>query len=352
MWKWKLLIRIMRQLSRSPAHLEGQLRKLQMIVLDAQNQLTPEWSAHISYPKQPVVDSVLHHSSARVAIVMQGPLRTEDNFTLQTVRLYRQTAPESSVIVSTWQSEDSAQIEAIERAGAQVITSPRPELAGASNINLQIDSTRAGVERACDAGFEFILKTRTDTRMHAPRFLDYLLSLWHTFPSAGVHGVRGRIAALDLPTRVLVPHHLSDILLFGHRDDMRKYWDLPHSQHAPIPPRREKMGELWNRSVPEIYLCEHYCRRVGYSIEPTLASWWRSLAELFIVVDRHSIGHFWPKYGFSVDYSDAIDAHLRMTRVCSHLDWLNLTQGVTPGRFDEDRLRAAHPNDLAARAAA
>src|SRR4249919_3076784 len=101
MWKWKLIIRIMRLLSRSPAHLEGQLRKLHMIVLDAQNQLTPEWSAHTSFPKQPVVDSVLHQSSARVAIVVQGPLRTQDDFTLQTVGLYRQTMPESLVVVST-----------------------------------------------------------------------------------------------------------------------------------------------------------------------------------------------------------------------------------------------------------
>jgi hypothetical protein len=271
---------------------------------------------------------------------------------LKTVQLYRRTAPASSVIVSTWDSEERRQIAALEQAGAQVILNRRPPCAGPGNINLQIASTRAGIELACETGFQYILKTRTDTRIYATRFLDFLIGLCEAFPISPGYRARGRVLALDLVTRLFIPYHLSDILLFGHREDIHTYWQVPFSTHRAIPDRRTNLGELWTASVPEIYLCQKYCHGAGFDTQMSLAGWWQSLADLFLVVDRHSIGHFWPKHGFAANHNCHGDAHLKVSRLCSHADWLNMTRGVQPGHLDEVRLRQAHPDERAAAAAA
>src|ERR1035437_1783485 len=51
-----------------------------------------------------------------VAIILQGALLRENRFTLETVRTYRKLYPEATVIVSTWEGEDTEEIKSIEAA--------------------------------------------------------------------------------------------------------------------------------------------------------------------------------------------------------------------------------------------
>jgi hypothetical protein len=283
------------------------------------------------YPKRPEHPGGVERSNANIAIVMQGPLRLQDDFTVETVRHYRATAPHSKVIVSTWKGEDEARLREIERAGALVLRNQRPDFAGINNINYQIASTRAGLDAAAEHGFDFVLKTRADCRMYAPRFADFLLGLIKVFPVDPRFGARHRIIALDMVTRLYVPHHLSDLMMFGHIADLLPYWSAPYSMDVRASdecPRQ--IGGLWSRQTPEVYLCENYYERIRYPYQRTLSNWWEALRDLFIVVDRWSVDHFWPKYKYAWEHREDLDASLRPLAFCSFADWLNFYRGIQP----------------------
>jgi len=45
---------------------------------------------------------------------------------------------------------------------------------------------------------------------------------------------------------------------------------------------------------------------------------------LFVVVDRASIEHFWPKYEYSRDHRTVYDEQVRVLALCSFREWMNL----------------------------
>ena len=85
---------------------------------------------------------------ALCAIIIQGPIRREDNFTLETVKLYRKHYPAATVILSTWEDEDVSSFEILKSEHLKIILSPKPPIAGQNNVNMQIASTKAGFDFA------------------------------------------------------------------------------------------------------------------------------------------------------------------------------------------------------------
>lgn len=301
------------------------LRLIWGLVAEELNQLDRAWTSMIQRDKRPQPHRTAIPQDAPVAVIMQGPLRLEDAFTLETIRYYRQTMPRATLLVSTWQGEDEATVAKLEAAGARVLLNKPPENPGPSNLNRQIHSTRAGLNVARELGLEYVLKTRTDTRIYSYHVLDYLTGLLKSFPLNVGTAQRERIVVLDSATRLLVPNHPSDLLMFGHIDDLAHYWSSPDSkQTQATPPDSKLLGGLWSEHTPEVFLCEHYLRSIDWPTERTLDSWWRTLAELFIVVDRSSIDHFWPKYGYTLERSGRDEEQVRGTALCSFREWMNL----------------------------
>ena len=66
-----------------------------------------EFATHVYRPKN--ADEVGIRSEKRAkrktAIVIQGPIKYEDNFTYETVKLYNLLYPECEVVLSTWEDE-------------------------------------------------------------------------------------------------------------------------------------------------------------------------------------------------------------------------------------------------------
>ena len=56
-----------------------------------------------------------------LTIVMQGPIVYKNNFTLETIKLYKKTFCNCPIILSTWDYEDNKVIEDIKKLGAQRI---------------------------------------------------------------------------------------------------------------------------------------------------------------------------------------------------------------------------------------
>lgn len=261
-----------------------------------------------------------------VAIVIQGPLVIKDDFTLETVRRYRIAAPGAKIIVSTWIGENEVAIEKLEMAGALVICSEKPVHGGAANINFQLVSTAAGIRKATEAGVDYVLKTRTDCRLYAANILGYLKGLIEIFPSPEGLSSKGRLVALDYSTRLYVPGHVSDILMFGYLEDMRNYWSAPLS-NLPGKGRAKHnlLGDIWSEITPEVYLGKCYAARyLRIRDISSIEGWWACLRNHFIVVDRSAVGFYWSKYMLANESAVEGDVDARALAVVSHRDWVCL----------------------------
>jgi hypothetical protein len=323
MWKWRLLIWLMKLAARKDSRYFRRLRGLQAVVVEELNGTDSMWTSTISRPKRPEpLRPVLSHDCA-AAVMLQGPLRHDDDFTVETVRHYRRSMPASRIIVSTWDDEDAQAIQRLRIAGARVVLARRPANRGPMNVNLQICGTQAGLAAVREEGHELVLKTRTDARIYSYHALDFLAGLMQAFPLHPSAKQSARIVTLDFATRLLIPNHPSDMLMFGRLDDLERYWDAPHSDH-PERQRTSNLGTLWTEQTPELYLCESYLRRIGRPCERTIASWWQTLAELFVVVDRTSIDYFWPKYEYVREHRVSSTEQVQAITLCGFRDWMNL----------------------------
>jgi hypothetical protein len=324
MLRWRRFLKLIRILSLTEERFHRRMHNLLLRATEAYDQGDQYWRSHILRPKRPEANESVLRTETQAAIVLQGPLRLADDFTLQTVRHYRSSMPGSQVIVSTWKGEDANTLKAIEQAGGIVVLSDQPEYAGSGNVNRQIVTTRAGIELAQELRFPYVMKSRTDTRINNYHVLDYLVGLTCSFPMRRKVAQHGRLVVLDYATRLLIPNHPSDILMFGHTSDMLAYWQTPLSLAPPRNPQPANVDELWDERTPEVYLCESYLRRIKYPVTRNVTAWWKTLAELFVVVDRASIDHFWPKYGYTSEHRTHIDAADRVLALCGFAEWVNL----------------------------
>ncbi|MFN0019023.1 MAG: WavE lipopolysaccharide synthesis family protein [Pirellulaceae bacterium] len=322
--------------------------KLQLALQKEFDVWSDNWLTKNIRFKNPPAPIDASHPATPIAIVMQGKLVAEESFTLKTIQHYGRTFPGSLLLVSTWKDEDPAILSKLEAAGARIVLSEPPPFPGPTNVNYQIRSTLAGIEAARAAGHEYVLKTRADTRMYASDISDFLISLHRQFPASRGTGQKGRLLVLDYATRKFLPHHPSDILMFGRTEDLHEYWNTPlcdNPREAKRPACRN-FGELFHSPIPEVYLCRQYLDRLGYAYEPTIENWWRCLADIFLVVDRMSLEHFWFKYDYTSEHRSEPDDHRRNLAVFTFRDWLALsTLGKQP-TIDLERLMPQRPNDL------
>ena len=160
------------------------------------------------------------------AIVMQGPLRHEDDFTLETVRRYPTNFPNAPIIVSTWDDERGEATAALKSAGAHVVTHRPPEERGVQNSNLQMWSAAKGVATADDLGAAFVLRTRTDQRLYSERLLGVLHATVENFPLEDEQGSQSqRMVGLSFNTFAYRMYGLSDMYTYGATEDLLSYCD-------------------------------------------------------------------------------------------------------------------------------
>ena len=132
------------------------------------------------------------------AIILQGPILKKNDFTLETVRIYKKTYPAAVLIVSTWQDEDPECLARLRKAGAEVVLNTKPAFAGTWSINFQTVSARGGIVRAKELGIPYIIKSRTDQRMYAPNVLETLHNLVSYFNTPKNLAATARSRSLSL----------------------------------------------------------------------------------------------------------------------------------------------------------
>ena len=78
--------------------------------------------------------------------MLQGPVITTHDYTLETIKIYKKIFPKSHIILSTWQDENTEYLKKINSDDCIIIQNKKPDFSGSSNINLQIASSNAGIK--------------------------------------------------------------------------------------------------------------------------------------------------------------------------------------------------------------
>jgi hypothetical protein len=236
----------------------------------------------------------------KFGIIVQGPFYEHN--TLLLLKYYANKYPRDWLILSTWDDTPEFQLNTARKYCDAVVTNPTP-YSGYGNRNNQIISTYAGLKKAKEIGVDFALKTRTDTLATGFEILSRSQNLLFNYNSEKCkeHGLFNRIIVTERYTQRYIPYLLSDIIMYGHVDDLMLFFS------APLDKRRLKFTDFQNESIEtivrngyltEVYLTRHFLGKINWSIENNIRDYWSVLKNLFIVVDERWFGHYFPKYEF------------------------------------------------------
>jgi hypothetical protein len=242
-----------------------------------------------------------------LAIVMQGPVMNDYDFTFETIKIYKKHFQNTSIILSTWEGEKiPSDCEADE-----IILSKKPDYTGYWNINLQIESSKNGMKLAKDLGFEYAVKTRTDQRMYAVNIKKYLFNLIKVFPTRSAFQ-KYRLVGFSFDASKHL-RYISDMFMFGHIEDMTMFWSPEFIRSKIV--------------SPEVYLQTEYFKKIGLGGENTQDIFYKFMADNFIIIDAAPLDFYWPKYtayeARSVKYRNHFGEAL------SFMDWLDIYNSRT-----------------------
>lgn len=300
-------------------------------LLAAWERMSGSWLTYHARPKRAEdceIASDAASSLPSLAVVMQGPVLKRDDFTFETMRLYRRLFPGARLVLSTWKSEDATTLDRFRAVGIDVVTNDPPATPGQQNFNYQLVSSWAGLEHAAQAGAEYAIKTRTDQRVYGVNIHAMLMNMLRAFPLQSAGRQRSRIIGASTGTFVFRLYGMTDMFLFGHIDDMLLYWSAPLSD-ARVPER--KGPQSWRETsmdcICEVYLATEFLKAVGHEPQWTLEDSWRAFATHFAVVDGEDLDLAWPKYERFREYRRRSYTGQRIDRWLSFQEWLMMYTG-------------------------
>lgn len=235
-----------------------------------------------------------------VAIVIQGPIQYEDDFTVETVKLYKKMFPNCEIILTTWSNEDKKVLDRIEEAGAVVLLSDMPKVMTGIDysVNLQRKNSQRGILYAKEKGYSFCAKTRTDQRIYEGSVLEFCIHMLKKFPivDSGVMA-KGRIISTSMGTFDNRFYNVSDLFLFGYTDDMLRYYSCPEDTREHTNEKAPEDKLLYSkRRTGEIWFSTHYIEAIGHKLLWTKEDNDYAMGNYYIIVDAESIDLFWRKY--------------------------------------------------------
>ncbi len=258
-----------------------------------------------------------------LCIVIQGPIVKENDFTLETCKIYKKIFNNSeTIILSTWDTEDKKYLKNFEAIGVKVLLSKAPDFAGRANLNYQILSTMKGLKEGEKLGCEYAIKTRTDQRFYSTNLSRDLFNLLKIYPPSPNYNMHSRLVALSFNSFKYRYYGISDMFLFGNTQDMLKYWNSPLDTKKYEEYKTIKQKDLWQQYCSETYIASHFLKNIGVTPEYTLKHTWKIYKDLFIFIDKEILDMYWPKY-------TNLDSRWRLFRPnmleeMHHSDWLNL----------------------------
>jgi len=261
------------------------------------------------------------------AIVIQGPIDKENDFTLETIKLYKEIFEGTLIILSTWDDEDGNYIDKLKRENIQIVINKKPDHFGPFNINLQLYSSFYGIKKAKELGATHVLKTRADQRIYGTNAIEFLYNLERIFPLAQGYVQKERIISTNIFTLKYRPYLISDMTVFGNIDDMLLFWGADLDIRAPFSIENTLSGrEIAKLRIAEVYIVTEFLKKLGHELQWTIQDYWQILADHFCIIDSQSIDLYYHKaarHKFKENKFINYDGENNM-RGLTFREWINL----------------------------
>ena len=259
----------------------------------------------------------------KTAIVLQGPLKKDDDFTLETIRLYKRLYPECALVLSTWLDEEDY-LKPFYEEQIIVCTSKKPIHSGALNCSYQAVSSYAGIARAKEMGYERICKTRTDQRFYLPDLFSYLEDMIDLFPLRIQTTQKERLIAISYSTISNRPYHVCDMFLYGEASDVIRYFSDKVDDRDWEPVKWKNNIEYSKQRAGEVWFTANYLESLGAELKWTLDDSDYYIRELFLILDSSLLDLYWSKYSDD-EYNDRTynDVSFQCLRGVTFFEWLH-----------------------------
>ena len=244
------------------------------------------------------IENILYSS---LSIIIQGNPVYENDFTLESIKLYQKTFPGCNLILSTWDNVDNNLVAELLKINVIVIKNVIPTNKGVSNINLQIKSTLSGLNWAKKLNSIYIIKTRTDQRIYASSILIYLINLSKAINKIESPNYCSRIIVSSKNTFSNRLYSISDMFQFGYIDDLIDFWTVSEidivafANYVSQNMIKFKIPS-YAVEVPEIILSALYLNKKNHVLKWTQNDFEEILIKYFIVIDKELIDIYWTKY--------------------------------------------------------
>lgn len=240
------------------------------------------------------------------SILMQGPYIEDNNFTIDTLYMYRSFFPTSKIVYSTTSNLNNDVQEMLSAKEITYIFNDNPPYPGTSNINYQILTTSTAMKYLKEFGANYVLKTRSDQRVNNHLIKDYLFNLIDTFPlKEDSNNQESRLVGCSLNTFKLRPYGMSDMFMFGYIDDMEKYWCIPYETRTNEDVALDKNCSWKDYSLKEICevkFCASYLRKLDRVLDFSYSDSMSAFADHFIIIDCDALQLTWPKYSLNQNH--------------------------------------------------
>ncbi|MSR70971.1 hypothetical protein EXS62_02950 [Candidatus Kaiserbacteria bacterium] len=262
------------------------------------------------------------------AVILQGPIAEQNDFTLETLRLYKKIFPDGYLILSTWDDTPEEILKPFRaEAGIELVLNIKPNNRGYGNFNYQLVSTQGGLRRARELGAAYAMKIRTDQRIYATDTYQFLLGLLDSFPLHTKTVQRRRLIALGINTVQYRPYSLNDQFFFGTIEDMELYWNIP----LDLVPKKKAtftLREWVTLRLVEGYLMTEFLKRIGHTPKDTLADYWDAVGKYFILIDQDMVDLYWCKYKRYREHHDRRYDAVFLSAEIAFRDWVILYKSL------------------------
>jgi len=264
---------------------------------------------------------------SHIGIVIQGPIVSEDNFTLNSALLYKKLFPSINIVVSTWIDTNKKDINLYRENQIEILLLERPKVSGSHNINFQIVSTLEGIKYLKDKNVKFICKTRTDQRIYSENSFRYLEHLIYQYPVENTI-TKGRIIEPSISICKYRPWSMTDMFQFGYLDDLKRMWDVGlddrNTSVKDYSKKKNRVYDIVNDNIAEIYIHRMYSKNLREPFDIRYQDYYQALRGLYIVIDKEELDLFWFKYN-PLEYGLAINPLYEENQLLSrlkHSEWI------------------------------
>lgn len=270
-----------------------------------------------------------------VAILIRGPIIGKEDFTLNTIYLYRKYYPNAPIYISTWDNEKSKLKNLFQDNKTKIISSKFEKPAsGYGSTNLQIKGNMQALDVIKKDKIKYTLTTRSDQRFYSCNSLKFLKLFLNKFSYRKANDLDQqnlRLIALNFNTFLYRLYGLNDMFLFGLSEDVYNYWNSSKDLRNPLNNKSKKYTMLTYSKdrINEVYFMSEFLNRNGHFLKWNLEDYWKVLGERFIIIDGSSLDFFWPKYTFKEERWKDYNKEIQFREI-SFSDWLLIKEKKLP----------------------